>query len=256
MSEKKLLANRQNAQRSTGPRTADGKRAASQNAVTHGLLSRDVLLPDEDGGALNTLRAELIAELAPAGTLETMWVDIVVACLWKWRRLNRLEHGTFVFHQNENSEHARLFPPTRPLAAAEHLALVLVRDTNHGDQLGKLARYEAMLERRLVRVLHELERLQAARRGVPIAPPAAVDVTISVPEMGGTPPDDEISMPTALPAVSGGVSETRDAQAVPETLRPAAVEGADRAVVPNEPIVPMGGGAAPDAARTESRGTT
>jgi hypothetical protein len=119
----------------------------------------------------------------------------------------------------------------------------LVRDTNHGDQLGKLARYEAMLERRLVRALHELERLQAARRGVLVAPPAAVDVAVSVPELGGAPPDDEISMATAWPAVSDGVSETRHAQTVPETLRQVAVEGADRAVVPNEPIVPAGGGA-------------
>ncbi|HTC25125.1 MAG TPA: hypothetical protein VK688_12220 [Gemmatimonadales bacterium] len=110
MSEKKWLANRQNAQKSTGPRTADGKRAASQNAVTHDLLSREVLLPDEDGDVLSTLRTELFAELAPAGALETFWVDEAVACVWKLRRINRLERSTLVYHQNENIEHARLFP--------------------------------------------------------------------------------------------------------------------------------------------------
>lgn len=77
-SERKRMANRENARRSTGPRTPEGKRSASQNAVTHGLLSREVLFPDEEEGPLNGLRAELTAELAPVGPVEAMWVDIIV----------------------------------------------------------------------------------------------------------------------------------------------------------------------------------
>jgi len=40
-SEKQLAANRLNAKRSTGPRSAEGKRISSQNARKHGLRSRD-----------------------------------------------------------------------------------------------------------------------------------------------------------------------------------------------------------------------
>jgi hypothetical protein len=41
-SERKLRANRANAQRSTGPRTAAGKAVSSRNACKHGILSRTV----------------------------------------------------------------------------------------------------------------------------------------------------------------------------------------------------------------------
>jgi len=48
------------------------------------------------------------------------------------------------------------------------------------DVLDKVARYEDGLERSLFRNLHELQRLQAARSGVVVAPPAAVDVDLTV----------------------------------------------------------------------------
>ena len=39
-SERKIAANRQNARRSTGPRTSGGKRRARQNALRHGLATK------------------------------------------------------------------------------------------------------------------------------------------------------------------------------------------------------------------------
>ena len=45
ISERKLLANRANAKRSTGPRTEAGKAASRRNALKHGILSRVVDLP-------------------------------------------------------------------------------------------------------------------------------------------------------------------------------------------------------------------
>jgi hypothetical protein len=51
-SDRKAEANRQNALKSTGPKTLEGKTAVRLNAVKHGLLSDQVLLPDEDEDAL------------------------------------------------------------------------------------------------------------------------------------------------------------------------------------------------------------
>ena len=56
----RLAANRQNALLSTGPRTPEGKAVACQNARTHGLLSRQVLLPDD-------VRAEMLLSLGGGG---------------------------------------------------------------------------------------------------------------------------------------------------------------------------------------------
>jgi hypothetical protein len=48
-----------------------------------------------------------------------------------------------------------------------------------GEQtLGMLSRYEAHLSRQMYQALHELQRLQAARAGEPVPPPAALDVTV------------------------------------------------------------------------------
>jgi hypothetical protein len=50
-SPRKAEANRRNAQKSTGPKTPEGKDAVRLNALKHGLLCREVLLPGEDKGA-------------------------------------------------------------------------------------------------------------------------------------------------------------------------------------------------------------
>ena len=70
-SAKQIEANRKNARKSTGPRTAKGKAITKFNAVTHGLQARHVVLPDEDVGKFERLRGELIQEEAypsPSGT--------------------------------------------------------------------------------------------------------------------------------------------------------------------------------------------
>jgi len=47
-SQKKIDANRANARKSTGPRTAAGKAASRANAYRHGMRARTVIMPHED----------------------------------------------------------------------------------------------------------------------------------------------------------------------------------------------------------------
>ena len=47
-SKKKAGANRQLALKSTGPKTPEGRAAVRLNALTHGLLSQQTLLPNEE----------------------------------------------------------------------------------------------------------------------------------------------------------------------------------------------------------------
>jgi hypothetical protein len=44
--------------------------------------------------------------------------------------------------------------------------------------LDRVTRYEAHLSRQMLQALHTLERLQAARAGRDVPPPAAADVTV------------------------------------------------------------------------------
>jgi hypothetical protein len=96
-SDKKKEANRQNARKSTGPRTPAGKDAVRLNALRHGLLSQEVLLPGEDGEALQELGERLRAELQPVGELENLLVEQIIADFWRLRRLHQVEVGIFAW---------------------------------------------------------------------------------------------------------------------------------------------------------------
>jgi hypothetical protein len=52
------------------------------------------------------------------------------------------------------------------------------RAAQGADTLSKLARYMAGIERSFYRALHELQRLQAARRGERVPPPLAADLDV------------------------------------------------------------------------------
>ena len=62
--EKQIAANRANARRSTGPKTAAGKRRSSRNAYRHGLSG---LMPPED--KINSIGREPTGELASENQL-------------------------------------------------------------------------------------------------------------------------------------------------------------------------------------------
>lgn len=93
MSEAQILANRANAQRSTGPVTARGKAVVAQNASRHGLLAREPVLAGEDVGAFEGLRARVREELQPRDGIEAALVDRVVSLLWRLQRLGIIEAG-------------------------------------------------------------------------------------------------------------------------------------------------------------------
>jgi hypothetical protein len=69
-----IEANRQNAQRSTGPRTPDGKAAVRQNAFRHGFTSSIPVLQRESDGDTQQLLAALIEENQPVGVNEEILV--------------------------------------------------------------------------------------------------------------------------------------------------------------------------------------
>ena len=60
------------------------------------------------------------------------------------------------------------------------LGRTFIRDANEANAFSKLSRYEAGIERSLYKALHELQRLQAARRADGDASsPLAIDVDVS-----------------------------------------------------------------------------
>lgn len=90
MSPKPAIDNNKK-QKSTGPRTAAGKAASSQNALRHGLASATLLIPGEDPAELAALERELAAEYKPATATETLLVANMVKHQWLMDRAIRLQ---------------------------------------------------------------------------------------------------------------------------------------------------------------------
>jgi hypothetical protein len=152
-SKKQIAANRRNAKKSTGPKTAEGKAVSARNATKHGLLSRLPVLPEEDGEAFERLRENLFCELIPVTQLEKLMVARLAALQWRLARVPQLEA--------ELLERLR----TDVLGNDEGLGTAWQRDTGaYGGALARLARYETALERNAARLLAELRHLRAERR--------------------------------------------------------------------------------------------
>src|SRR6266480_833538 len=66
-SPRQIDANRGNGRRSNGPKTGAGKASSSKNAMKHGLLSKDILLPGEVAEAFDDLAAGIRADFRPVG---------------------------------------------------------------------------------------------------------------------------------------------------------------------------------------------
>ena len=73
-SKAKIESNRRNSKRSTGPRTPEGKRSSAKNSLRHGLLAKQITLPDENMEEFQEFRRRLFIELAPTGPLEEVTV--------------------------------------------------------------------------------------------------------------------------------------------------------------------------------------
>lgn len=89
--EKKTASNRKNAQKSTGPKSDAGKAVVSQNARTHGILSRNLIIKGESQAEFSELLCLLADEFQPVGLVEHALVERVGIALWRQRRLVRAE---------------------------------------------------------------------------------------------------------------------------------------------------------------------
>jgi hypothetical protein len=157
-SQEQINANRQNAQKSTGPKTPEGKAAVSQNAVTHGLTAENACINGEDMDEFDETRQSFEDQFKPVGPLQTLLVQQIVMAAWRLGRLRLIEGGLFQLRAADDARdiergYTNMAPSTR-------LAYLYLRDVRGPNALTTLGRYEARVERSFYRALHELQRLQ------------------------------------------------------------------------------------------------
>jgi len=88
-----INANQQNAQKSTGPRTVEGKAVVSQNAVKHGLFAAEAVINGENPADYELYHDQMLAELAPVGMVESMLAARFVSSGNSSIRLGRNPYG-------------------------------------------------------------------------------------------------------------------------------------------------------------------
>jgi hypothetical protein len=164
-----IEANRSNAQKSAGPRTAEGKAAASRNAVTHGLLAEQVVIHGEDPAEFDLYRQGMLAELDPEGVVEMMLAERAVSLAWRLRRAERLQSAVFATVYRENANDVVLWPrhglPIEPKPDEEEVILgqVVMTDFARAQVIDRLLVHERRIESSLYRTMAELRKEREAR---------------------------------------------------------------------------------------------
>jgi hypothetical protein len=117
-SQARILANRRNSARSTGPRTAEGKARSRQNGLKHGLTGEGVVTPEGDAEEIRALVGAFEADMrprSPAGAvlirqMATLSVRAERAARQELAQLSmRVRHAAADFDEERLAEASRLF---------------------------------------------------------------------------------------------------------------------------------------------------
>ena len=176
--EAQILANQRNAQKSTGPRTSQGKAAISQNAVQHGLSARQAIITSESQADFDLYRERMLAELAPASPMESMLAERIITLSWRLKRAGRIQNQVIDALNADNTsspltklKQSLLFKShnqsqARPSTPVAHLALgrMAIKDFANARVLDRLLMYERRLEHSLYKTLIEFQRLNLIRK--------------------------------------------------------------------------------------------
>lgn len=147
--ENQIEANRQNAVKSTGPTTIEGKARSSKNAMKHGLLSKDLVVHGERPSEYQTFRQNLMDTFHPEGPIELLLVEKIASYMWRQRRAIQAE--SIFFHKGLSKEWGRQ-------------SLENFFQGRDGECLQNITRYEAAIEKNFYRAMHQLKELQTARK--------------------------------------------------------------------------------------------
>src|SRR4051794_4447145 len=86
-----ITTNRANAQKSTGPRSVEGKSAARFNALKNGMDANSIVIPGEAPADYQALAAHYLDEYRPKSPSERFHLDTMLRADWQKRRLQGVE---------------------------------------------------------------------------------------------------------------------------------------------------------------------
>ena len=191
-SDAQIKANRLNALKSTGPKTAEGRAKSRMNALKYGLNAKQLIIFDEKEKDLSGLISDLFEDYQPVGAREEELTRQLALAFWSLRRIRRAEAGIY----KDAGDHQCGVFQTMSSAVANH------------------TRSLATTLRSIQTLTNQLERLQARRRGELVAAPIAIEVSGTV----ETPPASAAAVtsesPPARPPAARRQQKVPDSQIV------------------------------------------
>ena len=156
--EKQIAANQRNSRKSTGPKTQQGKRNSSANALLHGFTAKKHVLDCEDPHEFQRLTEAYASLYQPADEAAAEVVRQLVTAQWSLQRTRLIEKGllddfyeTALEYEEDDDEEepdGSIDPHTRLLAAAYR---------NNSKTLARYTRYAAHFQAQWWRCYRRLE---------------------------------------------------------------------------------------------------
>jgi hypothetical protein len=147
-----VTANRANAQSSTGPRSVEGKSAASRNSLKLGIHAQSMIIPGEDPADLDQLTLSYEQKFQPVGPIESSLLETIIRAAWMQRRYARIE-----------AEYLTSRLAALPEGTAHPLGAVMTQDAAAGNTLQKIFRRQQAAQRDWSRALETLSLIQTER---------------------------------------------------------------------------------------------
>jgi hypothetical protein len=158
---KKIFANRENAKRSTGPRSVEGKSFSRRNALKHGLRA-------DNKAEFEEFNLAMIKELKPFDMISMQIVNRIIVVAWNLQRSDKIQSGIFAY-EIQTYEADEYKSKLKEINCADFnglekkvpkqnllLGLSFLRDSNSGDAMSKLGAYKNRLLNRFSKLREEL----------------------------------------------------------------------------------------------------
>jgi hypothetical protein len=78
-----IKANQENAKKSTGPKTVEGKQRSSMNAMIHGVFTRIPVLPGEDKEYFKAIADDIYNTYKPEDVMEVILVERIIVAYFR-----------------------------------------------------------------------------------------------------------------------------------------------------------------------------
>ena len=172
-STKKILANRRNSKKSTGPVSNKGKLKSSLNSIKHGLYGEKIAIIGENVDEINDIIERLVKELKPIGINQEIIVSKMIDIAIRLRRIPLLEAGVLNHEMQEYEAEKYKDDVAEIVKGGDKKTMMLssnviirksglsfARDCNGGSAILKLNTIEDKLLSKYFKLLEILKRLQ------------------------------------------------------------------------------------------------